>query len=94
MVSEPSVFDPLKLCCTFLTEMQEDAQKIILQERVVTIERDGDSFVEKTVIGGMAYEMRSKLNEVLEWKDKEVDPVFHIKVSTVTSRYLEVEISS
>ena len=48
---------------------------------VVTITRDGNSIKETTVMApGLEFSGVLKLNEVLEWKDKEEDPLFHVKV--------------
>ena len=63
-----------------LPEMPEEPKKIFAQERVVTVTRDGNTFIEKSVVGDYTFEMPNKLNEVVEWKDREVDPVFHVKV--------------
>ena len=45
-----------------------------------TIIREGDCFVKKATVGGVTFEMKLKLNEELEWKEKEDNPVFHLKV--------------
>ena len=50
------------------------------KELVVTITREGDSLKEKTVIDGVSYEVTMKINETFEWKDKEENPVYHVKV--------------
>ena len=60
--------------------MTEQMKGFIRQEKEFTITRVGDSFHEKATVGGVAFQMNIKLNEELEWKEKEENPVFHLKV--------------
>ena len=45
-----------------------------------TITRVGNSMHEKATVGAVAFEMTLKLNEMLEFKEKEENPVFHVKL--------------
>ena len=66
------------------TEAPEDAKKMANLKPTMTIKRDGDSIKVKTVMGpGIEFEATLKLNEVLDWKDKEENPTFHVKVLTL-----------
>ena len=50
------------------------------KELIITLTREGDSLKEKTVIGEVPIEVTMKLNETFEWKEKEENPVYHVKV--------------
>ena len=63
-----------------LSGMSEQMKAFARQENEFTITREGDFFVDKATVGGVTFEMKLKLNEELEWKEKEENPVFHLKV--------------
>ena len=63
------------------TEAPEGTKGMASLKPTVIMTRDGDSLKQKTVMGpGIEFEFTLKLNEVLDWKDKEEDPMFHTKV--------------
>lgn len=64
-------------------EAPEVTKGMLSLKPTMTMRRDGDSLKQKTVMGpGMELEATLKLNDVLEWKDKEEDPMFHTKTVT------------
>ena len=60
--------------------MSEQMKVFTRQENEFTIKRVGNSFLEKATVGAVAFEMTLKINEMLEFKEKEENPVFHVKV--------------
>lgn len=63
----------------FLTaaEFSEDIKNATINEKIITLTRVDNSLHYKTSAGGNENDFEIKLNEVTEWKEKEVDPVFH-----------------
>lgn len=59
------------------------------QNRTLTFIREGNSIYEKIEIGDIEFKVPRHLNEEIEWKDKEENPFFHVKVN----KYLYVCIS-
>ena len=58
------------------------AKKMASRRRTITLTRDGNSIKMKTMFQpDMEYETTLKLNEVIDIKDKEDNPRFHIKVA-------------
>lgn len=59
------------------SELPDDVKKKIREERHVTLTRVGDSIFERSIRGGVQYDVTTKLNEIIEWKDRE----FHLTVN-------------
>ena len=58
--------------------MSNDFKAQILNEKIITLTREGNSLLWRT--GGVDKEFVMKINETTEWKEKEEDPVFFLKV--------------
>ena len=61
--------------------MNEQMKTFIRHENEFTIIRVGNTFVEKAVVDGVAFEMKLPINEEVEWKEQEENSIFHVKVS-------------
>ena len=61
--------------------MNEQMKTFIRHENEFTITRVGNTFVDKAVVDGVAFEMKLPINEEVEWKEQEENPIFHVKVS-------------
>ena len=58
------------------------AKKMASRRRTIILTREGNSIKLKTVFEpDMEYEMTLRLNEIIDIKDKEENPGFHIKVA-------------
>ena len=55
-------------------------QAFIRQQNGFIIARVGNKMVQKTTVGGVDLEMNLPINEEIEWKEKEDNPLFHVKV--------------
>lgn len=59
--------------------MSDEMKTFIRQENAFTIARVGNIMVEKATVGGLDLEMNLPINEEIEWKEKEDNPIFHVK---------------
>ena len=65
----------------FSTDAPESSKSMSGLQATLIMKRDGDTLKQKTVMGpGIELDVTIKLNEVLDWKDKEENPNFHVKV--------------
>ena len=61
--------------------MPEQMASFFRDEKLFSIKRDGTTFVETMRIDGVDTEIRlPPFDNEIEWKDKEQDPIFHVKV--------------
>ena len=56
--------------------------KLAMQEKSITIKRVGDAIEEMNVMGDQEFKATVKLNETLDWKEKEEDPKFFFRVNS------------
>ena len=74
------------MCSLYFEGMPEQMASFFRDEKLFSIKRDGTTFVETMKIDGVDTEIRlPPFDNEIEWKDKDQDPIFHVKVQECVS---------
>ena len=69
-----------KIFLLYFIEFPDDLMMVIAGEKLMHLTRKDNSFHYITMVGGAECDFPIKLHELTEWKEKNVDPVFYMKV--------------